>query len=135
LVENCSDSDIKVCFNDEDCDINVNYLAGRIEKNTKVVYFDEGDTTLMYAGIFSSQEVYECQLIRIMRRVKELSLLYIDKELISKKEGAIESNFAGDLKQLSELAGNLNSSKEIEIVKSQADNLYNKNENAIWSLW
>ena len=135
LVENCSDNDIKVCFNDEDCEINVDYLSGIIEKNSNISYFDVGDDALMYAGIFSSKEVYECQLKRIMNRIEELSNLYSNKEIILKKENNVEINLAGDLNQLREVAGIFNGSKDIGIVKSQAEKLGEKNDIGVWQLW
>ena len=135
LTENCSGSEIKVCFNNQDCDINVNYNLGRVEKNNEFMYFDDGDTALMYAGIFSDKSVYECQLRRLMLRVKELSLLYIDKETISTKRGCVENNLAGDLGTLSSLAESLKNSDELELVKIRAEDIDEKNDARRCLLW
>jgi hypothetical protein len=135
LTENCSDSDIKVCFNNGDCNISVDYSSGSITKNNEVVSFDVGDTALMYAGIFSDKAVYECQLRRLMLRVKELSNLYINKETIGGGGRCGESNLVGELGQLSELAGGLTSSEEISIIKTSADGISEKNGGRRCKLW
>jgi hypothetical protein len=134
LTENCSESDTKVCFNNENCNINVNYDSGIIEKDNGTIHFDVGDTTLMYAGIFSDKSIYECQVRRLMLRVKELSNLYIDKETIG-KEKCTESNLIGELGQLSELASGLTSSEEISIIKTSVDTISEKNEGRRCKLW
>lgn len=134
LVENCSGSEIKVCFNKRVCDINVNYEMGSIEKGEETFYFDEGDDALMYAGIFSDKDVYECQIKRLMLRIKELSLLYIDKNAIVGKECGEES-LAGELGQLSDVAGGIKNSDEIVFARIFADNVGEKNDARICRLW
>lgn len=135
LSENCSGSEIKVCFNNQDCEINIDYSVGRVEKNGEFVYFDVGNDALMYAGIFAENGIYECQLRRLMLRVKELSLLYIDKETISRKNGCTEDSLSGDLGVLSELAGSLEKSEEIEIVKTKAEDIGDRNDGRLCRLW
>ena len=64
FLDNCP-AGIKVCFSGESgCEVDVNYNGKYIEKNNERIYF-EGDA-LMYAAIFSSKEIYECQLKRLM---------------------------------------------------------------------
>jgi hypothetical protein len=135
LTENCTGNELQVCFNNQNCDITVDYNAGRIGKEDGFVYFDVGDDALMYAGIFSEKGVYECQLSRLMRRVKMISLLYIDKETISRKNGCNEDSLSGELGVLSELAGELKSSESIEVVKDKSDDIDDKNEGRLCRLW
>jgi hypothetical protein len=135
LTENCSGSPgyILVCFNEEDCDVNVNYDFGFIKKNGERVYF-EGDA-LMYAGIFSSPEIYECQLKRLMKRAGWLALLYKDKAtLVSKKE--CDSNLGGDLLQLNNLARNFEKSSELPQIQVKVEEIKEKNkDNMKCKLW
>ncbi|MDD5012675.1 MAG: hypothetical protein PHQ66_03480 [Candidatus Nanoarchaeia archaeon] len=135
LTKNCSGNEIEVCFNNQNCDVEVDYNAGRIGKGGEFVYFDVGDSALMYAGIFAEKAVYECQLRRLMLRVKELSLLYIDKETISRKNGCSDESLAGDLGVLSELAGGMENSEEISLVKEKAEDINNRNEGRLCRLW
>lgn len=135
ITENCTESDIKVCFDNQNCEINVDYYGGVVEKDGESVYFDEGDNALMYAGIFSEKEVYECQLKRLMLRIKELSLLYADKEVLSSKEGCSDESLNVDLEQLSSLAESLEDSSEIENVKMMAEDLDNINEGRRCQSW
>jgi len=135
LTENCTGKEIKVCFNGGDCDINVNYEFGSVEKDGETVYFDEGDDTLMYAGIFSYRENYECQLKRLMLRVKEISILYADKELLSRKKGCNDENIFGELKSLSELSDGLESSEGIGVVKTIVERIDDQNSGRRCPLW
>jgi len=131
LIENCSDEDIEVCFNGN-CEINVDYFERAVEKDGKRVYF-EGDA-LMYAAIFSEKEVYECQLKRLMWRLREISNLYQDKEIII-AEKKCENNLRLDLNELSNLADNLENSGELIIVKMKAEDIEMKNNARRCVLW
>lgn len=137
LTENCSENDIEVCFSENDCDINVDYEAGYVEKEGKREYFtgvEDDSGALMYAAIFSDKEEYECQLKRLMLRLKEISLLYMNKELFTKKEGCGD-NLGGDLNELSEIANSLKNSEELEIIKIKVDIINKKNNARICMLW
>lgn len=78
---NCAGS-ISVCFNTEGCNIsvynNVNLERNYVKKNGQSLYF-AGDS-LMYAAIFGDPNQYECQVIRIAKRTKELVNLYEAKQ-------------------------------------------------------
>jgi len=131
FLENCSG--IKICFNRENnCDVNVEYNLGYLEKNNKKLYF-EGDA-LMYAAIFSDKELYECELKRLMQRVEQLTLLYRDKaNFISNKD--CNSNINSELIQLNNLANSLENSADLSNIKSLVEDVEYKNENAICRLW
>ena len=132
LTENCSESDIKVCFESDDCDINVNYDMKYVEKDNDEMYF-EGDS-LMYAAIFADSETYECQLKRLMLRLKEISRLYQEKEIFMGEE-LCGSNLGWDLNELSELAGSLENSEQLEIIAMTADTVSEKNDARRCMLW
>lgn len=85
-IENCTGKEIKVCFN-ERCNISVypacegylcdsEYDYGSINKNGKTFYYTG---SLIYAGIFSSPEVYRCNFERLMIRLQQIALLYSDE--------------------------------------------------------
>ncbi len=138
LVEGwCTGEEIKVCFGGGNCDINVDYDSGVVEKDGENMYFagiGEDAKALMYAAIFSNKDVYECQVNRLMMRVKEISLLYKDKEMITKKKGCGE-NLGNDLEELSDMASSLRSSEHLALVKMKADIIEEKNNAGICMLW
>lgn len=86
LDENCTETDVEVCFN-QNCEISVipdcqgigcesEYDYGIIRKDGKNLAYSG---SLMYAGIFSSPEIYSCNFKRLMARVQQLALLYSDE--------------------------------------------------------
>jgi len=136
LFDNCTEIEnaLQVCFaGGSSCDINVNPNAQSVEKREGKVYY-EGDA-LMYAGIFSDKEVYECQLQRLMKRVSILAELYGDKaELISSIN--CNTNLEPDLLQLQNMAESLDKSSEIFQLTNLVDDIDRKNkENSICKLW
>ena len=133
LTENCPENSVKVCFDSEDCEINVNYGSRYVDKNNERMYFNED--ALMYAAIFSDKEVYECQLKRVMQRAKELSLLYKDKaEFISREQ--CNSNLNSDLLELGNLEGSLRGSENLNnYMINLAENMQKKNNLAECKLW
>lgn len=86
-TENCPQDSTDVCFNlgASSCDVEVSTNSGTIQKDSDTIYF-EGDS-LMYAGIFSSKEEYECQINRLMKRAKQLTVIYQEKASIEKSQG------------------------------------------------
>ena len=129
LVENCSEQDIRVCFRGN-CDIEVNYNLGYVERGTERVYF-EGDA-LMYAAIFSDPNLYECHLKRLMKREKELAFLYNDKASFIARTGCT-SNL--NLAELGSLANNFQNSNDLFLISQVADDIENKNEATDCKLW
>jgi hypothetical protein len=125
LVENCTEPNIKVCFNFGNCDINVDYAGRYVEKDNKKMYF-EGDT-LMYAAIFSEPEVYECQLMRLMRRLGNLALLYKDKAVFISRVGC-SSNLNTNLLALNNAVMALNSSSELSLIDFLSEDIKEENE-------
>ena len=132
-TSDCSETSIKVCFESENCDIYVNYGSRYVEYGNEKLYFYSD--ALMYAAIFSTKEVYECQLKRVMQRAQELSLLYKDKaEFISREQ--CNSNLNPDLIELSNLEKNLGSSENLNnYMITLAENIQTKNNLAQCKLW
>src|SRR4030042_806391 len=129
LTENCTNlkNIIRVCFSgSRNCEINVDYNAGSVDKREGTVYFDRD--SLMYAGIFADKITYECQLSRLMKRVENLAQIYSKKSLMISGKGC-NTNLEGDLSQLISISSNFDSSidlfkmselvKEIEIKNNQ----------------
>lgn len=135
IIGNCSAGDVKICFGNGDCNINVDLNFYSVKKNGSIMYFGGADeTALMYAAIFSDSNVYECQVKRLMSRVGEISSLYMDKELLTEKKGC-DSNTGADLGELSGLAENLNNSDDLGIIKMKADLVDEDNNARICLLW
>lgn len=136
LVENCSNikNVTKVCFTGgSNCDIRVNTVSQSIEKRQGKVYY-EGDA-LMYAGIFSNPEIYECQLQRIMKRLKILSELYNNKATLIIASNC-NTNLEGDLLQLNNLADSFQGSIDLFKMTDIVDEIERKNnDNSRCKLW
>lgn len=140
LTQNCIDTNIRVCFDDDDCDINVDYRAGIVEKNGESMSFVtsgefDDENSLMYAAIFSSPDIYECQVNRLLMRLKELSLLYKDKESIAEGKGCSSSEVGTTLIELSNMAGQLSNSGGLESIKDIVNDVNNQNKIAECMLW
>jgi hypothetical protein len=91
-TSNCAEDSIKVCFSSSTCDINVNINSKTVTKNrTRLYYSGIGeDDSLMYAAIFSDKEVYECQIKRLVLRLKEITNLYKEKAVLVETAGCDE---------------------------------------------
>ena len=132
FLTECPTKSINVCFGlTPSCDINVNYHGGYVKKQATNLYF-EGNA-LMYAAVFSDASVYECQVQRLMKRIEQLSLLYREKERIIPE--SCNSDLRADLITMSNLAGSLQNSESLRLVKNSADVLQNKNDLSACSLW
>ncbi len=133
----CKGEETRVCFGGGNCDINVDYDAGVVEKHGESMYFSgigEDARALMYAAIFSDKEVYECQIKRLMMRTSELSLLYQDKETIIKRKGCGET-LGGDLEELSSMTLSLADSGDLALIRTKADIIEEENNAGICMLW
>ena len=128
FVEDCPENSIEICFDGFDCDINVNMNQKSVEKEGELVYFETD--ALMYGAIFSDEEIYECQVQRLMKRLKELSFLYNEKSTIISFQGCpIET----DVLSLAS-ASNIQSSEHLVFVKNTADDIDIRNKGAC-KLW
>lgn len=135
IEPNCTRDSIKVCFSGG-CDITVNYKEGTVRKGKDTFYFSgiENSTALMYAAIFSDKEVYECQVKRLMMRVSEISMVYYDKELLTRR-AECDDTTGTNLFQLANSARDLNSSIDLSTVKFFAQESERSNEGRRCLLW
>jgi hypothetical protein len=137
LVENCSELDpvedrvIRVCFGGEsDCQVIVNYRSKYVETRGGKAYFESD--SLMYAAIFAGKNIYECQLLRLMRRVESLAGLYRDKIGIIGCGTHIEA----DLVALESSAKSLESSANLASANFLVEDINRKNkESSQCRLW
>ncbi len=87
FLSKCPSGSIKVCFDSSlsGCDINVNTNDYSVSSKEGTVYYY--NNALMYAAIFSSPQVYECQSSRLIQRAKQLAQLYQSKSSLLASEG------------------------------------------------
>lgn len=79
--DGCPENSVNVCFAGENCDIEVidssgDFNIGKVVKNGEEMYFVGN---LIFAAIFSSPEIYECNVKRLVGRFRELALMYEEK--------------------------------------------------------
>lgn len=130
FTSNCPSGSIKVCFDSSPgCDIEVNKNLKTVEKNGNTVYFETD--ALMYGAIFSDPAIYECQIQRLMKRLRELSMVYNDKEAVTSSKCPVEVNLLG----LADAAMLAQSSADLLNVKMTADDVYYQNRLAVCKLW
>ncbi len=121
---NCPIDSTSVCFKSTGCDINVfidDDKSGSIKKNKKTLYYYD---SLLYAGIFSEPELYECQLTRLRKRASQLALLYAEKTQFSSERCG--SGFADELELFANRLGNENI--RFTDVAFEAEEIGEKNE-------
>ena len=135
IVDNCTKGNIKVCFSGT-CEIEVDYSDKEVRKGKNIFYFEDiGDSNaLMYAAIFSDKEIYECQVQRLMLRLKELSFIYYGKEILTRKIGCDEGTGIV-LTELSNFADEINDSRDLQSLKIIADDVEEKNNARRCLLW
>jgi len=127
FLEDCPSGSINVCFGSgSNCDVEVNYKQGIIEKDSGVVFF-EGDA-LMYAGIFSDIGEYECQLSRLMKRAEQLVIIYQEKNVLDKSQGCL-GGMESDLVVFENLLRNFGNSEDIFVIGDYAERLNKLNSN------
>ena len=131
ILEDCPENSMNVCFgNNDDCDISVDMSNGKTEKEGDILFFHRNDA-LMYASIFSSSEVYDCQLTRIAFRIKSLAQLYLGKASFISKHGCY-SNVG--LESLASISSGVDSSSFGYIVSLSEDSKL-KNDRSGCKLW
>ncbi len=131
FTKNCPVGSINVCFSSgNNCNIQVNKNQKTVNKDGKTVYFETD--ALMYGAVFSDPAIYECQVQRLMKRVRELALVYNDKEtIISQKSCPIEVNLLG----IANSATSLKDSSDLTNVKAAVDSTSDQNKRAYCKLW
>lgn len=128
----CPGTSLKVCFSGENCDINVDYNIGTVNKNGYTINFYSD--ALMYGAIFSDRDIYECQLKRLMERESQLSSLYIDKANTITQLGC-SSNLNADLLQLSSMANSFTNSSTLSNLIVLTNEIQQENSITLCKLW
>jgi len=131
FTENCPDESINICFSSgSNCDITVNRNQKSVEKDGFQVYYETD--SLMYGAIFSDPEIYECQVERLMKRLRQLALIYNEKEDIISAEGCLADV---NLLSLADAASALSDSSDLILVKPLAEDADRENNRAYCELW
>lgn len=142
-VNNCSSGNIKVCFDSgSDCDIMVrgqcsgaldcesDYDYGVVEKGEESIFYTG---SLMYGAIFSDKGIYECNVKRLMKRLRQQALLFKDESsLLTVKCGSVAS---ASLIRLANAANSLKELEDLFVVYNQGKQVDDENEAAECKLW
>lgn len=131
----CSVPGLEVCFNGEGCDINVNYLKGPQDTDSRGTVTKKNDNStmifysdaLMYGAIFSDKTTYECQLKRLMERGTQLCSLYIAKANTITQIGC-NTNLVSDLTQFSSQTNSFKNSTGLNGLITLSNNLQEEND-------
>ncbi len=108
---------ISVCFDDEmNCDVEVSHDKNYLVKEGKKLYYTDN---LLYGAIFSSADIYECNLKRLKSKFDELSKIYLTKVNIIERSGCL-SNIGSKLELMS---AELESSRDILRLTEMAEEI------------
>ena len=131
-ISDCPEDSINVCFGSGDCEIYVKESQGIVEKDGEVLSFSDDAT--MYAAIFSSKEVYECQVKRLMMRLEKLADIYREKAIIMDSKGC-HSGIGSELVMLKSLAETYQDSTQLGSVYDLANRIEEKVYDSSCKLW
>jgi hypothetical protein len=122
ILENCTKDITSVCFDEVGCDIQVKdlcdsslgncenlYDIGKVvkEKEDEELYYIGN---LLYGAIFSSSDIYECNVERISNKVVELSDIYLEKINLIESKGC-SSRARTQIQILKGAASNINETR------------------------
>lgn len=138
-IGNCTGKDEKVCFGSGDCNIlvqglctgncNSKYDYGIVKKEEDLFYTG----SLIYGAIFSSPEIYNCNLIRLMKRLSKQSSVFRDEAgFLEGRCNTLNSNSLISMENSAEMLG---SSQDLLGIRIIAENLDNENDAAECQLW
>ncbi len=136
-VEDCPKTYTTVCFGGQNYDCNLSassddeYETGIVYKNDERLAFAG---SLLYGAIFSSPEIYECNVNRLAVKTGELAAVYREKaSLVAIKDcnTAIES----ELDTLALLSVTLEASTQLPVLYSFAQEMDKKNKGAECELY
>ena len=125
-IKECKKGSVSVCFNSEnsfsagECNVTISgecseswcsnvYEMGTVVKNGITLNYAGN---LMYAAIFSSPKIYNCNMVRLGNKIDQLSTLYSEKITIMKMRDCT-SNTESDLLQINEASKIIKTSAEI----------------------
>lgn len=137
-ISGCKKDSIKVCFgsNSAGCDVLVHgddseYETGYISKDGRLSYYAGN---LLYAAIFSSPDIYECNVQRLGKKTAALADLYSKKIDIVKSSGC-DSNIGSYLEKIKDRAGSISSSQSIGSIYRTAAEMDEKNRLAMCKIY
>lgn len=120
---------VRVCFTQgTNCDILVSTAGKFVMKEEQKLFYD---SNLIFAAIFSSPEIYKCNMKRLMNKFNQLGYIYMDKIKIIERKNC-ESNVENKLYQMILVSGNftyseanfrnlIRLSEEIDLINNNAD--------------
>ena len=132
--QNCSSSEIEVCFSGQ-CNIEVGVLNeeldyGVVKKKEGALYYTGN---LVYGAIFSDKEVYECNVDRLMYRLRKEANLYKDESnFLTGRCDAMRGT--GFISMVSK-ARAVKNSRQLNIVAEEARKVDEQNYGAECRLW
>lgn len=130
LIENCPAESVRVCFETDGCDIDVDYYGKEVEKSGQTMFFETD--ALMYAAIFSDKRIYDSQVKRLMQRTNELLLLYDTKAILLLDQGCPQDV---NLFVFRSIVNNVHSSGDLARAANAADDVKRENDDAVCKLW
>lgn len=136
-IENCPSPYVKVCFGEQDYNCNISVTSDD-DYQTGVVFKEEGQVSfvgdLLYGAIFSSMDIYECNVKRLAAKTAELAAVYREEAnivAIKNCNTAIES----ELDSLASLSKTLQASGQLPALYAYAKEMDNKNKGAECKLY
>ncbi len=129
----CDSEDTKVCF-EGNCEVNVNYNSGYVQKGNARFYFEGLDKgkALMYGAIFSEKRLYECQVQRLMKKTEKLAEVYESKKGIVKLSGCSSNVNFDSLKSSISI---YKDSSDLMPMFSSMNEIKKQNEIGVCRLW
>ncbi|MDP2925902.1 MAG: hypothetical protein Q8N99_06025 [Nanoarchaeota archaeon] len=118
---------VKVCFSGgSKCDARVSLGGSYVEKDGEKMYYYDN---LLYGAIFSSPEIYECNVKRLMNKMYELGQVYNQKIKIIERTGC-EAKIGLKLNAITSSAKNITNSQALIFLGNQADEINIINDEA-----
>jgi len=134
-LDSCEPEDIEVCFGSSRGDINVesysgDFMIGSVRKNSDELFFAGENYALMLAAIFSSEEVYNCNLKRLAARIDlEIDIFNKKKQALSEKGCSSFVNFERLRQAATDLRMRINQDSIREFYNA-AESVKSSNENS-----
>ncbi|MFH1500643.1 MAG: hypothetical protein ABIE22_01730 [archaeon] len=127
LNSSCNEGEITVCFGsgrERDCDMIVSdncRAAPSCREDYDVGYVDKGGErlsyygNLVYAAIFSSPELYECNVKRLAGRTTQLAYLYVDESMFLQGKDC-HTGLESDLMQLAAMSQEIKNANHVDLL-------------------
>ena len=124
-----------VCFGSSGCDVDVSLSSGSVKKGRDSVFYDDRfGNALLYGAIFAEDNIYECQVKRLGRRISELALLEAKKMEYLASEGC-GADIVSELSVLADGARSLEGSSGLKTLGILAQQVEGRNENLICKVY